>query len=1057
MIDSLEVLKAIAQQVRNATEIGENTAERIGRFLVGIIEWIKTENFDEKYLRKDVEDWAQQLIHFMNGIDVKNHAVFNDTLSSEEFASGFTSGKGWSIWLKNIINAAGTNEKLACMELDELTIRKTLKVFEFIISQMRGENDNVTFSGFMKVDHYDAETGRIYLKTDDGQLYNPFRVDDYLYCQQFNGMPSEDNDYTVIKTYEFIVTEAQVGSLEEKDKRLDWITLKNFNGDLSLIQENDVLVRLDNLSNPDRKGIIQMMTVGNSTPYMDILYGAKTDPDNALKSRFGNLQGIYSHLFGWLQAFGAYIVNLYAVGDFRIRQTGEDLDSKVEMLKGMFQTYYQKLTYDLTEEDNYLKNATFTENLEGWIADDDVKFITLNDDVLFLNRSTVVNKDRMASIEEYDGKNVLHLSNSYVRQLNANIRKPGTHKEYNTLAADGISEAYTEVKDTLYLSLKFLCKRSGTLTIGFEGSAITEKSLPFTVMQVASSTDWLTYKWSGDWDGKGDFVLKFTGDMYVSLLALTDNPLNDYKKEVSTNIQQTASNIRLLGTNINNLKSTVTNLGIDLNAAKERISIYATKVDNLEGTVTNLGVRLDAAENNITIYARKLDTLSNTVTNLGIRLDAAEGNISLYATKVGNNEAAISALQIRTDSISSAVTSVRGDLETAKSRIESVKAIAEAAGDAETYNQSNNPWNSWSGGTEYKHVGAVWHNTSDGHTYRYIGYDNTNSWEDVTNNQSSASYILQNKDKISTVVSSFDSNGNLTNTSGLVTTSYASSIYATKTNVDSLSGRMSTAESRIDVHSTQISMKVEKDGIISAINQTAESVTIDASKINLNGVTTINNSFWVERNGTTHIGNFVVNGGGLSTEDGSGSITIDPVYDGMLMIGDIHHHEHVTFYGHAMHIGDALGFTALSVIVVKGSFAYYYPRGYNRVMFSAKDKKYKALSSKTSTNGTQYYDVPLYFDRPHYDDRYNFVVFSCSSEYRYHIDTDNDGGNMFFLFNANDKNNAIKYFVNGNLVELSGGMCRLLVQAPLDELSPAISKNLLGTGLMKVSEVDNNW
>ena len=34
---------------------------------------------------------------------------------------------------------------------------------------MRGENDNVTFSGFMKVDHYDAETGRIYLKTDDIQ------------------------------------------------------------------------------------------------------------------------------------------------------------------------------------------------------------------------------------------------------------------------------------------------------------------------------------------------------------------------------------------------------------------------------------------------------------------------------------------------------------------------------------------------------------------------------------------------------------------------------------------------------------------------------------------------------------------------------------------------------------------------------------------------------------------------------------------------------------------------------------------------------------------------
>ena len=715
-MDSLEVLKAIAQQVRNATEIGENTAERVGRFLVGIIEWIKTENFNEKYLRKDIEDWAQQLIHFMNGIDVKNHAVFNDTLSSDDFVSGFTSGKGWAIWLKNIINAAGANEKLACMELDELTIRKTLKVFEFIISQMRGENDNVTFSGFMKVDHYDPETGRIYLKTDDGQLYNPFRVDDYLYCQQFNGMPSEENDYTVIKTYEFIVTDAQVGSMEDKDKRLDWITLKNFNGDLSLIQENDVLVRLDNLSNPDRKGIIQMMTVGNETPYMDILYGTKTDPDNALKSRFGNLQGVYSHLFGWLQAFGAYIVNLYAVGDFRIRQTGEDLDSKVEMIKGMFQTHYQQLTHDLTEDDNYLKNAAFTENLEGWIAEDDVKFITLNDDVLYLNRSTVVNKGRVASIEEYDGKNMLHLSNSYVRQLNANIRKPGTHKEYNIISAGEVSEEYTEVKDTLYLSLKFFCARSGTLTIGFEGSAITEKSLPYTVMQVASSSDWLIYKWSGDWDGKGDFVLKFTGDIYVSLLAVTDNPLNDYKKEVSTSIQQTASNIRLLGTNINHIKNTVTNLGIELDAAKERISIYANK----------------------------LDTLTGTVTNLGIELDAAKEHIALYSTKVSNNEASISALQIKADSILSTVTSVQGDLEQAK---KTASAAAQAAMDKATQadNNANDAW--WKA--------------------YYAQQDADSAYSKSVSN---ATAIAQIDTAVSILAGRFTSDGRLVNTGGLLVT-----------------------------------------------------------------------------------------------------------------------------------------------------------------------------------------------------------------------------------------------------------------------------------------------
>lgn len=896
-IDSLEVLKAIAKQVRNATEVGENTAERVGRFLEGIVNWLNEQNFDERYLRKDIEDTAQFLIHFLNGIDVKNHAIFNDTLSSEKFISGFTSGKGWAIWLKDFINAAGITEKLACMELDELTVRKTLKVFEFIISQMRGENDNVTFSGFMKVDHYDEETGRIYLQTDNGQLYNPFRVDDYLYCQQFNGMPSEENDYTVIKTYEFIVTDAQIGSLEDNDKRLDWITLKNFVGDLSLIAENDVLVRLDNLSNPDRKGIIQLMTVGNATPYIDILYGTKTDPDNSLKGRLGNLQGIYNHLFGWLQSFGAYLINLYAVGDFRMRQTGESLDTKIEMTRSVFNTRFQKLSYDLTEEDNYLTNATFTENLEGWERENDIDFITMNDEALLLNRSVLTARRKVADIQEYDGQNMLCLSNSYIRQLNTDIRKPGTHKEYTKVEDGVVSEEFEEVGDTLYLSLKFLCKKSGVLTIGFEGSSVSDDTLPYTSFNVASSVDWQIYKWSGKWDGIGDFVLKFTGDMFVSLLAITDNPLNDYKREVSTSIEQTHSNIRLLGQNINTLEGTVTNLGIDLDAAEEQISIYATKADENAESLAQLRIDVDSISSTVVNIQGDIGVLENDVldawyegyTAKGLAEDAQESadsaqetadnassmakvnataisqnatNISLLSASIDSNSTSISKLKVTTNSISSVVTSVESDLEDvasgledAKDRIEEVASIAEAAGDAEVYEQSTNPWNYWTSGTEYKHVGATWHCTSSsgsfesGHTYRYIGYDNTNSWEDITEIQSSTSYVLQNQDKISTVVASFDSDGNLTNTSGLVTTSYASTMYATKTTVDDLSGRVTTAEASISVHSTQIALKVEKDGIISAINQSAESVTIDASKINLNGYTNVNGTFEVDESG----------------------------------------------------------------------------------------------------------------------------------------------------------------------------------------------------------------
>ena len=317
-----------------------------------------------------------------------------------------------------------------------------------------------------------------------------------------------------------------------------------------------------------------------------------------------------------------------------------------------------------------------------------------------------------------------------------------------------------------------------------------------------------------------------------------------------------------------------------MTANVESIAQLRVDIDSITSTVVTIQGDIDGLEDDVLdawyegFQAKGLaedaqETADEANSKASVNATAISQNatdISLLSASIDANSTSISELRVTTKSISSAVTSVESDLEDvagglkdAKDRIEEVADIAESAGDAEVYNQSSNPWGSWPSGSEYKHVGALWYCTSDltyggktyssGHTYRYIGYDNTNSWEDVTNIQSSASYVVQNKDKISTVVASFDSDGNLTNTSGLVTTSYASSVYATKTTVDELSGRVTTAEASIDVHSTQISLKVSKDGVISAINQSSESITIDASKINLNGYTNVNDTFSVDESG----------------------------------------------------------------------------------------------------------------------------------------------------------------------------------------------------------------
>lgn len=75
--------------------------------------------------------------------------------------------------------------------------------------------------------------------------------------------------------------------------------------------------------------------------------------------------------------------------------------------------------------------------------------------------------------------------------------------------------------------------------------------------------------------------------------------------------------------------------------------------------------------------------------------------------------------------------------------------------------------------------------------------------------------------------------------------------------VDDLSGRVTSAEAAIKVNADNIDLKVSKDGVISSINASAEGVAIAASKlakitadkINLEGYTTINGGFSVDKSG----------------------------------------------------------------------------------------------------------------------------------------------------------------------------------------------------------------
>ncbi|CAG9608064.1 phage tail spike protein [Pseudoneobacillus rhizosphaerae] len=84
--------------------------------------------------------------------------------------------------------------------------------------------------------------------------------------------------------------------------------------------------------------------------------------------------------------------------------------------------------------------------------------------------------------------------------------------------------------------------------------------------------------------------------------------------------------------------------------------------------------------------------------------------------------------------------------------------------------------------------------------------------------------------------------------------------------------RIGEAEAQIVIQADQITSKVEKNGVISAINQTAEEISIDASKVNLNGYVTITN---LQTPGQT-----IIDGGNILT----GTMSADRIRGGVLKL-----------------------------------------------------------------------------------------------------------------------------------------------------------------------------
>lgn len=828
-------------------------------------------------------------------LHVKGDSTFDGNLFSKEFIPGFLGGKGWGIYNKTITNAAGMQENKWTGEFDNVIVRGSLRVYEMIISQLLGENDNRIFAGMMEVDHYEQETGKVYFDTQGGKLYNPFRKDDCIMVQQYNGMPDSSNDYYVIKSYELVITEAGCGSIADGENRLDWVKFDSFTSSIEgatpdkLIKKKDTFVRVDNLSDPDRKGIMQIITVGTAAPYLDILYGMKTDPEDCLKGRLGNLEGIHHRTFGDLTGFGELLQNLYATGDLVLRRTGESIDTKFQMLQNQFATRFAQTTYELTNEDNYIHNGTFLTAtgkdsdsliIDGWEIDetDESAIWICGGMPVMVNGQVAASGNRRVLIEATEGRNMLRIINCGLKQVNVLIRQPGTHKEYNkpsgTKTDEGMSvtaDGYTEVQDTLYISARVYAKTAGTMTIGFSPNTAVEgkkNELAAQSVNIAYSGEWQFIKLEGKWNGRGDFVIRYTGDMLLSFLAMTDKPIDNLQKTVSTQILQTASNIKLLGENIDKVNGRTTQLGIELDAEKKSIRAYVDEQD--EALDKSFRSEISMTKNEIMASVTKKDKALET--ELSSLIDMQAGRIDILNSWQTSTEKRMSSIETSIDSIKLEVSSVKdtaGKTSAALAKLTiTIDGISTAVGKAATKKELSAAQDALSSEID----------SNDKEVRKYIDGIDSGIRSDYG---TTVSLVKQKSDSWSVAAGAFYSDGTLRECGGLSVSTYFANLFNKKITLDasgnvkniSKSGLLVTADkTALETKISNVDGKIISSATIETmISNGISKASIRADQISLEGVVTANKYFKINTDGSMEtiagkIAGMKISGDGLTNE-----------------------------------------------------------------------------------------------------------------------------------------------------------------------------------------------
>lgn len=285
-MDSIEMLKELSLLIRNATKSGENTAERVGRTFVGIVDILSTVTLDKLrkiFLQKDCEDETKYLLKLLGGI-------ISPFLTSPDFVTGMM-GAGMSFSSEKGSESVGWIDKLyvrkkAIFQL--LSIMETELAgasFMFNASGARAkitkvelvEKKGLRFKDNKAVRFSDGKRGcaspgtygsvyRCYFLADDGDtaIENRFKPGNLARSQSFN--IKEGVHEGVSNHYWWRLVE-NVG-----DNYID-VSVSQCDEGSDIPKEGDVVVQLGDISDPDFQSAIVLSAYGDGAPSLTFYQG----------------------------------------------------------------------------------------------------------------------------------------------------------------------------------------------------------------------------------------------------------------------------------------------------------------------------------------------------------------------------------------------------------------------------------------------------------------------------------------------------------------------------------------------------------------------------------------------------------------------------------------------------------------------------------------------------------------------------------------------------------------------------------------------------------------